>query len=198
MVKVSIVVPFNFMHNWGNYLVRCLHSIEMQSFKDYEILLLKYGKTGETHNQLFERAGGELIKVLHVDDYFTDRNSLQKIVDNFGEFDYWQASGCWHDDGTRTFFPHKAKWSPDIHTGNNTIGAPSVLTFRNDLGITFDESLVWLVDCDLYRKFYDKYGPPKILDEYPVTIGLHSGQFTHQVSEETRQREHDIMMKRYV
>lgn len=197
-MKVTIVVPFSWMKNWEKYLARCLKSIEVQTFTDYEILLLKYGKAGETHNELFRRAKGELIKVLHVDDYFTDAGSLQSIVDHFGEFDYWQASGCWHDDGNKIFHPHKARYSQDIHTGNNTIGAPSVLTFRNDLGVFFDESLVWLVDAQLYRELYDRYGPPHILDEYPVTIGLHPGQMTHEIPEELKLDEYNIMVKRYV
>lgn len=196
-MKVSIVIPFSYMVGWEKYLERCLKSIESQTFTDYEILLLKYGKAGETHNELFNRAKGELIKVLHVDDYFTHETSLQTIVENFGQFDYWQASGCWHDDGSRVYHPHKARWSEDIHTGNNTIGAPSVLTFRNGLGVSFDEALVWLVDADLYRKFYDKYGPPAILDDYPVTIGLHPGQATHLISDETKTKEYELMMKRY-
>lgn len=196
-MKVSLVLPFHWMKDWEKYLTRCLKSIESQTFTDYEILLLKYGKAGETHNELFRRAKGELIKVLHVDDYFTHDHSLQQIVDNFGEFDYWQASGCWHSDGVNTYNPHPARWSDDIHTGNNTIGAPSVLTFRNDLGVYFDEGLVWTVDCDLYRKFYDKYGPPKILDEYPVTIGLHPGQATHLISDDTKAMEIDLMKRRY-
>lgn len=196
-MKLSVVIPFHYMQDWSMYLYRCLKSIERQTFTDYEILLLKYGKAGETHNELFRRAKGDLIKVLHIDDYFTDENSLKTIVDNFGEFDYWQASGCLHDDGLRVFNPHSARYSEDIHTGNNTIGAPSVLTFRNDLGVEFDESLTWLVDCDLYRKFFDKYGPPRILEEFPVTIGVHQGQTTHLISDETKHREFEVMRKRY-
>lgn len=197
-MKVTIAIPFSWMKDWEKYLSRCLKSIESQTFTDYEILLLKYGKAGETHNELFKRAKGELIKILHVDDYFTDENSLQDIVDNFKESDYWQASGCWHDDGINIYHPHLARWSEDIHKGNNTIGAPSVLTFRNDLGVYFDEELVFFVDCDLYRKLHDKYGPPAILDDYPVTIGLHTGQMTHQISDQVKAKEYEIMMKRYV
>lgn len=197
MKKVSIIVPFHFMPYWEAHLEVCLRSIEKQTFKDYEIILLKSDRAAETQNQLIQMVQGELIKILHMDDQFTDKNSLQSIVDAFGEFDYWQASGCWHTDGINTFHPHLARYSSDIHTGNNTIGAPSVLTFRNDLGVTFDEDLDWLYDVSLYKKLYDKYGPPMLFDKYPVTIGLHSGQLTHAISEESKKREVEIMFKRY-
>lgn len=197
MAKVTIIIPVTFMPEWDKYLTRCLKSIEAQSFKDYEILMLKSGRAAETQNQLIKSAKGELIKILHQDDYFTSEVSLELIVTHFSSFDYWQASGCWHDDGSKIFYPHKARYSPDIHIGNNQIGAPSVLTFRNELGVYFDEDLDWLYDVSLYKKLFDKYGPPSYLDEFPVTIGLHQGQLTHQIPEDIKNKEVALMSKRY-
>jgi len=199
MKKVSIVIPFVFMQNWDPNLHRCLASIEAQTFKDYEIILLKSGRAAETQNQLISSAKGELIKILHMDDFFTEKDSLQKIVDNFGQFDYWMATGCLHSENFgEPKYPHLARYFQDIHTGNNGLGAPSVITFRNELGVYFDEDLDWLYDVSLYKKLYDKYGPPKILDEYSVTIGLHSHQLTHQIPDDQKLSEVNLMGKRYV
>lgn len=198
-MKVSILIPFAFGKDWDLLLSRCLQSIESQTFKDYEILLMKYGRAAETQNQLIKKANGELIKILHADDCFTSPESLQQIVNHFGELDYWQASGCFHSaDFSEPMYPHKACYAQDIHIGNNTIGAPSVLTFRNELGVLFDEDLDWLYDVSLYKKLYDKYGPPAILDEYPITIGLHSGQLTHAIPEDIKRKEVTIMSTRYL
>lgn len=201
MKKVSIIVPFTFgTPRWELYLERCLTSIAAQTFQDqdYEVILLNYGKAAETQNRLIKMAQGELIKILHADDCFTYPSALEQIVDNFKKEDVWQASGCVHSENFgEPKYPHKAKYSADIHTGNNTIGAPSVLTFRNGLDCVFDEDLNWLYDVSLYKKLYDKYGAPSILDEYPITIGLHPHQLTHRVSAEQRQRETELMAKRY-
>jgi len=197
-MKVSIVIPFTFSAQWSPLLARCLHSIEKQVFTDYEIILLKYGRAAETQNRLFEMAEGELIKILHADDYFSDQYSLGEIVSNFSTLDYWQVSGCMHSENfNEPKYPHLARYSSDIHTGNNTIGAPSVLTFRNDLGVTFDADLDWLYDVSLYKKLFDQYGPPAILDKFPVTIGLHAGQLTHRVPDERKLSEIQLMRKRY-
>ncbi len=199
MVKVSIIIPFHFGKDWDLLLSRCLQSIEMQTFTEYEILLLKLGRAAQTQNSLMERARGEIVKILHADDFFTEETSLQQIVNHFDSETIWMATGCLHaQDFGQPKYPHLARYSEDIHTGNNTIGAPSVLAFRNDLGITFDEDLDWLYDVSLYKKLFDSYGPPKILDEFPVTIGLHSGQLTHAVSEEQKHREVELMKTRYV
>lgn len=40
--KVSVVVP---VYNTGKYVVRCLQSIESQSFEDYEVLIVNDGST---------------------------------------------------------------------------------------------------------------------------------------------------------
>jgi hypothetical protein len=196
--KVSIIVPFHYMKDWQFFLERCMKSIEIQHFKDYEVLLLKGGNASQTQNQLMRSATGELIKILHADDYFTDPFSLERIVAEFGEFDYWMASGCLHQ-GTMgpVDRPHKAVYTQDIHTGNNGLGGPSVITLRNELGVFFDESLHWMYDVDLYKRLHDKYGPPKIINDYSVVIGLHSDQSTNQIPDITKLSEVQTMKKRY-
>lgn len=197
-MNATIIIPFTFMPDWDRYLSRCLGSIESQTFTNYDILLLKKGRAAETQNQLMRQAQGDVIKILHMDDFFTDENSLATIMRHFGEFTDWQASGCLHSYNFESpKYPHVARYSQDIHTGNNLIGAPSVLTFRNDLATFFDEDLDWLYDVSLYKKLYTKYGPPTILDEYPVTIGLHAGQLTHAISDEQKRAEVELMKKRY-
>lgn len=198
MSKVSIIVPWHYMPKWEMYLTRCLKSIQAQTFTDYEVIMLKYGRAAETQNKLINMASGEIVKILHMDDYFTGPSSLQKIVDNFTPEVKWLVSGCWHDNGNGLFYPHPASYAQDIHIGNNTIGAPSVITFRNGLGVYFDEDLDWLYDVSLYKKLNDAHGLPKVINDFTVTIGLHEGQLTHAVKDEQKSREVELMSKRYV
>lgn len=194
--KVSVVIPYyEGMPDGEYYLNRCLSSIVNQTFKDYEILVTNAGKMAENTNEGIRRAVGEYIKILYMDDYFAHYDALQEIVDAFeGTNNQWLVTGCNHDPGTHTHLP---SWNDEIHLGKNTIGAPSVLTIRNGIDTYFDEELGWLLDCDLYRRLYDKFGLPIFLNNINVTIGIHEGQSTHLMGEEVKIKEQKIMEEKY-
>lgn len=196
--KLSIVIPFHFMDNWHLMLTRCLGSIEMQTFMDYEILIAKVSTMPVTSNRVIESAKGDLIKVLYMDDYLAKETSLQEIVNAFDKNTQWLVSGCVHDDGSgQAKNPHQPLWTDNIITGNNKIGSPSVLTMRRKNKLSFDENMSWLLDCDLYKRLHDIYGEPKILESYNVAIGIHKGQTSNTLSQEDKQKEHDYLLKKY-
>jgi len=198
---------------------RCLESLWSQSFQDFEVIvtdnsdddkiynICTYYKTGihyyrnpvkgmaQNTNEALRRATGELIKILYMDDYLAHENSLKKILTHFEG--NWLVSGCLHDDGLEVFKPHTPYYSQDIHTGRNTIGGPSVLTIRNQDVMFFDEAMTWLLDCDYYRRLYDKYGEPTILKDKNVIIGLHPYQATHTMGQQRKLLEHNYMIKKY-
>jgi hypothetical protein len=60
----------------------------------------------------------------------------------------------------------------------NTISSPSVLSFRKNTNIEFDENLVMLMDCEIYYNFYKKYGLPYIVSEILITNRLHENQIS--------------------
>ena len=186
------------MDNWQFFLKRCLHSIELQSYKDYEVVLVKHSTMPVTSNRAIESAGGELIKVLYMDDYLAHENSLQEIVDNFGDNDYWLVTGCVHDRGdSYPHNPHMPKWSENMGKGENTIGSPSVLTMRADGVLLFDPNLSWLLDCDLYERLYQEYGSPKVLNTENVVIGIGEHQMTHILTPPEKEQEHVYLTKKY-
>lgn len=197
MVKVSIVVPFHWMDNWPFFLERCLKSIEIQSFKDYEVIMMKVGSMPVTSNRVIEGARGELIKILYLDDYLAHSDSLKNIVDAFREKDKWLVTGCVHDNGTNVANPHYPEYTENISTGNNCIGSPSVLTFRREGCLYFDEKLSFALDCDLYYRYNEAYGPPTILNDLNVVIGLHSGQTTNRMPQEEKMQEFEYVTKKH-
>lgn len=197
-VKLSIVVPFHWMENWQFFLIRCLQSIEKQSFEDYEIILVKQGRMAETTNAAIKGAKGELVKILLMDDYLAEPDSLKILVDNFKDTDKWMVTGCWHDAGNGIQNAHLPRYTEDIHTGNNCIGSPSVLLFRREGCLFFDEKLSWLPDCDLYRRLHDQFGPPKILNSLNVVIGLGPHQNTYVLPDDLKQMEHQYMSEKYL
>ena len=197
MVKISICIPIHWMENWPVLLTRCLASIEMQSFADYEIILVKHSTMPITSNRTIESAKGELVKILYMDDYLTHRDSLKEIADNFKPEDHWLVTGCLHDNGIDVGNYHEATWTENISTGNNGIGSPSVVTLRKEGRLLFDTTLSFLLDCDLYKRMHTKYGLPKILNTPNVTIGIHAGQTTNTMSEEDKLKEFDYLSKKF-
>lgn len=178
------------------FLNRCLESIDNQTLKDYEIVITEEGLMAHNTNAAIKRAQGEIVKILYMDDFFAHENALKNIVDNFTGG--WLVSGCVHarKDGYR-FNPHMPSYNQAIHTGINSIGSPSVLAFENKDPLLFDEGLSWLLDVDLYKRLYEKYGEPVILNDVNVVIGVGSHQTTHTLPDETKQAEFDYVIRKY-
>ncbi len=216
---ISVALPTSDMEGKEFFFTRCLDSLWMQTYQDFEIVvtdnseddkienLCKFYKTGivyyrnpikgmaQNTNEAIRRSSGELIKIIYMDDYLAHPNSLLKIITHFEG--NWLVSGCEHDDGLEVFKSHTPYYSEDIHTGHNTIGSPSVLTIRNRQPLLFDEVMTWLLDCDYYKRMYDTYGPPTILKDKNVIIGLHPGQATHTMGDGRKLAEHNYMANKY-
>lgn len=209
--KLTVAIPTSDMPNKAYFFKRCLASLWNQSFQDFDIVitdnseddvikkLCEWYRTGITYyknpikgmaqntNEAIRRSTGELIKVLYMDDYLANDQVLEAIVEHFhGD---WLITGA-----DNNLYPY---WTDNIETGNNKLGSPSALTVRNDKPLLFDEALTWLLDCDLYRRLYDKHGPPVILSGPHVKIGLHAGQATHTMGDERKLQEEIYMKKKY-
>ena len=203
--KVSICIPFHWMRNWQMFLTRCLTSIEQQSFTDYEIVLMKVGTMPVTSNRVIESAKGELIKILYMDDFFAHPDALKNIVENFSG--NWLVTACNHYeedvfrmvDGemSSTHSTHYPKYSSNIIQGVNTIGSPSVLTIKRETAMLFDEKMSWLLDCDLYARYYEAFGEPTVLNDVNVTIGIGQHQMTNTLTNAEKQAEHDYLLNKY-
>lgn len=202
--KISVVIPIHATMKDGAYFLwRSVQAIMEQSFKDYEIVIVQEGSMPVNSNAGLNKARGELIKILYLDDYLAHPHALQKIVDNFEPEDVWMATGCLHQrTGGRDFYedphsPHYAEYTEDIHTGNNRLGSPSVVVLRNEGHLLFDENLSFLLDCDLYKRYYQKFGPPKILDDLNVVIGIHDGQTSNTMPNAEKIEEFKYMQQKY-
>lgn len=220
MAKLSVCIPTHQMEDYDYFLHRCLDSLWNQSFQDFEIVvsdnsdndeikkICEWYKTGISYyhnpikgmapntNNAIKMAKGDLIKILYMDDFMAHDLALEAIVNNFkGE---WLVTSCRHTvDGEDFFNTHVPHYSEDIYTGRNTIGSPSVLTIKKETALFFDEEMTWLLDCDLYKRYYDLYGEPTILNNVNVIIGLHDGQATHTMGDERKLKEHEYLNKKY-
>lgn len=187
-MRLSITIPYyKGMKNSKFFLKRCVDSIKNQTFTDYEIVITEDGKMAENTNSAIRKSKGDLIKILYMDDYLAHENALQDIVDSFR--DEWLITGS--DNNPNPYF------TSDIHLGNNKLGSPSALTIKNGLDMYFDENLTWLLDCDFYRRLYDKCGLPDILPGVNVNIGIHPGQASNLIPDKIKINEYEYEKEKF-
>lgn len=170
--------------------------LEIRYFKNTE----NRGSSSANINNCLKNATGKLIKILFQDDFLFDENSLEQTVTNFDlDKDTWLVSACEHSRDGETFDrPFYPKYNSRIHLGKNTLSSPSTLTLKNVAPLFFNENLIWLMDCDYYRRCYDKFGAPKILNT--ITVVNRSGP--HQVTKvlataQVRRHERRYMIEKF-
>lgn len=103
MPKVSIIVP---VYNASRYLQECVQNVKLQSFKDWELLLINDGSSdgsaelsdqlastdsrirvfhkpntgvSDTRNHGLDMASGEYVIFLDADDYWVDNTALERM-----------------------------------------------------------------------------------------------------------------------
>lgn len=203
-----------------DFLNHNLHILTNQSFKDFEIVISdhslsddierlckKYngrlkinykknleniGSSSSNINNAIKNAKGKLIKILFQDDFLYNEDSLDITINNFDlKKDKWLVTRCEHSiDGISFIRDFKPVYHDKIFLGNNTISSPSVLTILNDEPHLFDENLIWLMDCDYYKRCYDSFGLPKILNVITVVNRIGSHQVSNTiVNNEIQQKE---------
>lgn len=201
--KISIAVPAYEYSGNGWYFLSCLlNSIVEQDYKNYEVIISDqssnddiknicsiYSKLlpihhvpmlergmGKNFNNSINHCNGSLIKVMCLDDYFIDPYSLTKIVNSFQDLStLWLLNGCVHAQVMNHFYERMIPYyQHKIHLGINTISSPSVLTLREK--IFFDDSLIMLLDCEMYKRLYKMYGNPTIIQDPLICNRMHKDQ----------------------
>lgn len=209
-MKISIPIPTYECHGVGwLYLSELLNSIVKQDYKNYEVVvsdqstddkvkkLVKYysshmdikylsGKSFERKispniNNAIKNCTGDIIKYMCGDDFFVADNALTAIVQKFNNTSSkWLVMGTVHCHSVHIMHTRMIPYYHDkIHLGGNTISSPSVLatTVKEYL----DENLSMLVDCELYKRLYVKYGSPLIIEEPLVCNRIHENQQQHSL-----------------
>ncbi len=142
-------------------------------------------------NRALELAEGEYIKIMFSDDWFTEEESLEKMVSLLEENPDASLAFC----GTRQVSEAKS-WSRQagqpyldrlradyrsLFLGNE-IGAPSATLYRS-CGARFDERSNWASDMFLYFEILGR-NPHFVCTGQPlVSIGIHEEQYTGMFAE---------------
>ena len=186
--KISIVIPIHNMKGGANFLWKSINALMEQNFQDFEIVITKQGKMANNTNAGINYARGEYIKILYLDDTLAHPNALQEMVDAIGE-KKWLICGCDTNE-----FPY---YTEDIQNGNNKLGSPSCLMIKNDQPMLFDENMSWLLDCDYYKRMYQSYGEPVILEGVHVNMGVGDHQMTHILTYAEKRVEEEYINRKY-
>lgn len=208
--NVAICVPY---FKDIKSLERLLRSIQNQSYDNYFVVVTDDGEDNEAKNlvesygfeyfrntrrmgptancnqaiKLAEEYTPQYIKVMHQDDYFTEKDSLRILVymlDSNVNMDL-AFSGTLQDDGIS---PYKRCISQEEHLElekssnyllkGNVIGSPSSVLVRNKY-IKLDENLVWLVDVDWYMKILKSQNNFVCTTKALIGIGISQKQLTN-------------------
>lgn len=183
--KVSICIP---AYKQPEFLRRTLQSVFIQTFEDYEIVIsddspddsvekivaeflpdskIVYSRnkvrkgSPENWNAAIYLSCGEYIKILHHDDYFSQKESLYnfvKMLDEHPDSDFAFSGNIITDINQNALYCHSAtveqaarmKKDPKYLFFGNYIGSPSSTIFRNSVQEQFDTNLKWVVDIDFY------------------------------------------------
>ncbi len=208
---ISICIP---AYQRKEYLRRLLDSIEIQTFRLFEVIItddspgtelqelvenhpllpkIRYYKnhrtlgTPENWNEGFRKSGGDWIKIMHDDDWFSGPESLYffaEAIEKGNARSYFSAyTNIFTDGRSKSIKPNlrqleSIKLSESLFASNR-IGPPSVIIFKKDNELTFDNRMKWLVDVDFYIRYFKKYGPPEYIPKNLVQIGISESQVTH-------------------
>lgn len=224
---VSICIPTYEMSGKGvEYLSQSFGIIEKQTYNNIEVIISdnsrtdvieslctkwkdkinikhyynkeKYGMSANT-NYSIKKATGDVIKMLYQDDFLLNEHSIEmQLIHFIGNHNYWLVTACAHTkDGINIYNPHYPKYNQDIHYGQNTISCPSVLMFRNEDIIEFDEEITWMMDVDYYKRLYDKFGLPSICNYITVVNREHSTQTSSAITSTIKDKELEYIRNKY-
>lgn len=228
MRHISICIPTYEMHGSGPaFLRQNFESFLTQTFRDFDVVISDNAEDGsikaicdeyadrleivytknpggkdmcDNTNNAIRHATGKIIKILFMDDFLRDENSLKLVADTFDlERDAWMATGYVHTtDGVTFFDPRVPAYHDHIEYGWNTLGTPSIIAVKNANPALFDNRFRWsLNDCDYYKSNFDRFGLPKVVPEVGVVIRQHESSVTNnEATPKARLIEFKAMLKK--
>ena len=227
-MKLSICIPTYEMGGDGvTYLNQLFETISNQTFKDFEVVVSDHSKSNDIENlcmnwknifdikhyyndigrgslsininNAIKKASGDVIKIMFQDDLLHNDNSLEiMLVHLLGNHNNWLVSACCHLKDNQVTNPFYPKYHDNIQYGENTISSPSVLMFKNENVIYFDENLNWLMDVDYYKRMYDTFGLPSICNYISIIIREHQNQTTNTIAtKEIKNKEYEYIVDKY-
>lgn len=181
----------------------CLNSIRNQTFTNYEIIVVDGGSTDNTLDIVLKynvdkvinnvsggvsramnvgiiNAKGQIISILHSDDYYFSENTLLVVWESFQELNFkWLFGNIVRNIDDNYYFNQVSKYSKInlLHTFN--IPHPAVFVKKEvyDAIGFFNVKYKYAMDYDLLLRISFKYDPIQ-LNEYLTVFRVHSGSLS--------------------
>jgi glycosyltransferase involved in cell wall biosynthesis len=166
-----------------NYLLSLINLSQIQYFKNSPSL-----GTPANWNAAISKAKGDWIKIMHDDDWFSTKDSLQKFVDatlQGPKFIYSAYSN---------FIETEDRYQPILHNSSqldsilrqpllllseNIIGPPSVTLFHKSILEKYDERMKWRVDLEYYIRVLIKEKEVYYIQDKIINVGVSESQVTN-------------------
>ena len=197
------------------YLKRLLASIEAQSYTQYEIIIsddsdddtvYNYVQSLSTPNSVqyyrnspalgtpanwngaIANAKGNWIKLMHDDDWFSSKGSLQKFADATlvgPKFIYSAYSNFIETENSFQPIHHSGSQlneilkQPLLLLSENIIGPPSVTLFHQSILEKYDEHMKWRVDLEYYIRVLNKEKEIYHIQDTLINVGVSESQVTN-------------------
>lgn len=208
---VSICIP---AYLKPHYVVRCIQSILQQSYRNVEVVIsddspgedikeaiapyqqqlnIRYFhnlpalKSPRNWNNAIDQARGELVLLLHQDDWFHAHDAISSFVAAFNsaEVDFVFCRNTAVDEQGRVSILQERKYllkemaqKPHQLLLSQIIGPPSNTMLRRSIPVRYDEQFIWVVDVDYYARLLQAGYGYRYIDRHLVSIGLHPDQTT--------------------
>lgn len=231
MKKMSIAVPtWEFNDKGSEFLDDLLRTIEIQHFKDFEVVISDHsqnddlidkikefdykfdivyfknknnkGNSPANLNKAIDNCSGEIIKIMFQDDFFYDDEALEKIYYSLIESDkMWLLNGTNHtmNHGRTFYWDLYPEFNENLLKGINTISSPSVVSFKKESTIRFDQNLVYFMDLDYYYGMRKTYGEPIYYKDILVSNRVHPDSISSSIinKEQLMKKESEFCLKKY-
>ena len=212
---ISICIP---AFERTEFLKRLLDSIVIQTFRNFEVIIsddsssnlnevlvknypsidIKYIKnesalgSPKNWNNAVSNASHEWIKIMHDDDYFDNKSSLdifaKSIQRNLHCNFFFSSHYKLHETkqlktkiNISWLYMIWLKYSRLILFHKNLIGHPSCTLYKKDEDIQFDNKFKWVVDIEFYYRYLNKNKIFKFISEPVIVVSDNESQITKQV-----------------
>lgn len=209
IMRISVCVPvFDPSQKYSEHLLQLVNSIKAQTMKpgevvitanhnleylddlkevingDFELVFKRNESNGsaENTNIAISLCRGEIVKIMHQDDFFINKNALNLTCDSLQKSKKnWRVSAFdqFVESTSVTLRTSRPKITWRLVNGVNRIGAPSGVALKRKAFIPFDEEMKYMFDCDWYLKMWHNWGKPIVSKHAEVRIRIHDGQATN-------------------
>ncbi|HET6769088.1 MAG TPA: glycosyltransferase family 2 protein, partial [Chitinophagaceae bacterium] len=209
---VSICIP---AYENPTFLKQLLDSILIQNYPEIEIVIsddsagediknalpsyvgklnIKYFKntpalkTPANWNHALDKASGELLMLIHQDDWLNGADVIGKYVKVFEEdpdidFAFCRSMAFSDNDAAGLNARHQKILNnlathPEGLLLGNVIGPPSNVMIRKSVSLRYTVPFIWLVDVEYYIRLLQKGYKYYFINESLISVGIHDQQTT--------------------